>query len=291
LHPPWQEERLNLLEAILLGVLQGLTEFLPVSSTAHLTLAGKLLRLIDAQHPEGWTQFIAVMQLGTIAAVLVYFRRDIITMLVSLVRDVTAKGLGFRTYGPESLLALFIGLGTLPVAVIGFGFRHYIEGAFTKTTIVLSASLVVMAAFLWLAEKLSRRTKSIEQVTWLDSLLIGCAQALALIPGASRSGTTLTAALLLGLTRESAARFSFLLSIPAVLASGFFEMIRIDKSVFELGLGNLVVATVVSGIAGYAAIDWLLRYLRTNSTLVFVWYRFALGLALILMLLWNVIDA
>jgi len=282
---------LNLLEAIVLGVVQGLTEFLPISSTAHLTLAGKLLGLVDPRHPEAWTQFIAVMQLGTIAAVLIYFRRDIVSMLESLLQDATTKGIGFRTYAPESRLALSIALGTVPVALIGFGFKHIIEGALTKTILVLAASLVTMGALLWIAERVSRRTKSLDQVTWFDALLIGCAQALALIPGASRSGTTMTAALFLGLTREAAARFSFLLSIPAVLASGIFEMVRIDKSVFELGMGNLVVATIVSGLAGYAAIDWLLRYLKTNSTMVFVWYRFALGLALILLLLWGVIQS
>jgi len=282
---------LNLLEAIVLGVVQGLTEFLPISSTAHLTLAGKILGLVDPRHPEAWTQFIAVMQLGTIAAVLIYFRRDIVSMLESLLQDATTKGIGFRTYAPESRLALSIALGTVPVALIGFGFKHIIEGALTKTILVLAASLVTMGALLWIAERVSRRTKSLDQVTWFDALLIGCAQALALIPGASRSGTTMTAALFLGLTREAAARFSFLLSIPAVLASGIFEMVRIDKSVFELGMGNLVVATIVSGLAGYAAIDWLLRYLKTNSTMVFVWYRFALGLALILLLLWGVIQS
>jgi undecaprenyl-diphosphatase len=283
---------LNLLEAVVLGVVQGLTEFLPISSTAHLTLAGKLLGLVDPSHPEAWTQFIAVMQLGTIAAVLIYFRRDIVTMLKSLLRDGTSKGIwtGVRKFAPESLLALFIVLGTIPVALIGFGLKHIIEGSLTKTIPVLAASLVAMAALLWLAERVSRRTKSLEQITWFDALLIGCAQALALIPGASRSGTTMTAALFLGLTREAAARFSFLLSIPAVLASGLFEMVRIDKSVFELGMGNLVVATIVSGLAGYAAIGWLLRYLKKNSTMVFVWYRFALGLALALMLLWGVIG-
>ncbi len=283
---------MNLLEAVVLGVVQGLTEFLPISSTAHLTLAGKLLGLVDPRHPEAWTQFIAVMQLGTIAAVLIYFRRDIVTMLKSLLRDATTKGVwtGVRKYAPESLLALFIGLGTIPVALVGFGLKHIIEGSLTKTIPVLAASLVAMAALLWLAERVSRRTKSLDQVTWFDALLIGCAQALALIPGASRSGTTMTAALFLGLTREAAARFSFLLSIPAVLASGLFEMVRIDRSVFELGMGNLVVATIVSGLAGYAAIDWLLRYLKKNSTMVFVWYRFALGLALALLLFWGVIG-
>jgi len=278
------------LEAVFLGVLQGLTEFLPISSTAHLTLAGKLFGFIDPRHPEAWTQFIAVMQLGTLAAVLIYFRRESVGMLKSLVRDLITKGIGVRNYAPESLLALFIALGTIPVALIGYGLKHFIEGALTKTTLVLVASLVTMAALLWLAEKVSRRSKSFEQITWVDALVIGCAQALALIPGASRSGTTLTAALFLGLNRNAAARFSFLLSIPAVLASGLFEMVRINKSVFELGMVNLAIATIVSGLAGYAAIAWLLRYLMKNTTMVFVWYRFALGLALTLMLFWGVIE-
>lgn len=276
--------------AVLLGIVQGATEFLPISSTAHLTLSGKLLGLINPAHPEAWTAFIAVMQLGTLAAVVVYFWRDIVTMAAALARDLRAHGLSFSAYSPDSRLALNIVVGTIPVAVIGFAFKDIIEGALTKTTAVMAASLIGLALLLWFAERVSRHTRAITELTWVDALIIGTAQALALIPGSSRSGTTLTAGLFLGFRRDDAARFSFLLSIPAVLASGVFEMIRIDPSVFELGIGNLVIATIVSAISGYAAIAWLLRYLRTHSAMIFVWYRLALGVLLYLLLWPGLID-
>lgn len=282
---------MNPLYAVLLGIIQGLTEFLPVSSTAHLTLSGKLLGLIDPSHPESWTEFVAVMQLGTLAAVLLYFRKDIATMTAALFHDVARLGIGsgFSGYSQESRMALFIVLGTLPVGFLGYGFKHIIEGALTKTTLVIVASLVALAALLWIAEKAARHIRTLQDVKWTDALLIGCAQAIALIPGSSRSGTTMTAALFLGFTRETAARFSFLLSIPAVLASGVFEMSRIHGT-FDLGVTNLVIATVVSGISGYAAIAWLLKYLMKNTTMAFVWYRFALGFLLTLLLLQGILQ-
>ncbi len=273
------------LSAVVLGIIQGFTEFLPISSTAHLTLAGKLLGYVDAANPAAWTEFIAVMQLGTVTAVLVYFAKDIRSMTVSLFEDLHSKGLAFPSYSARGLLALYIALGTIPVAVIGFSFKQLIEGMFTKTTVVIIGSLVGLAALLWFAEKVSSRARSMEKVTWKDALLIGCAQALALIPGSSRSGTTMTAALFLGLDRTTCARFSFLLSIPAVLASGVFEMLRIDRAVFTLGMGNLVIATVFSFVAGYAAIAWLLRFLMSHSNMVFVWYRFGLGIFLTVLLI------
>jgi len=277
---------LNPFTAVLLGIIQGITEFLPISSTAHLTLAGKLFGLVSTDHPEAWTQFIAVMQLGTLAAVLVYFLRDILGMTRAVVRDLSTHGggQGWKGYSKDSRLAFAIAIGTLPVGVIGFALKHVIEGVLTKSPAVIAASLIILALLLWLAEKVSRRTKDLNRVSFLDALIIGCAQALALIPGSSRSGTTMTAALFLGFNRESAARFSFLLSIPAVAASGLFEMLRIDEHVFHLGMGNLVVATIVSSIAGYAAIAWLLRYLVRHTMMVFVWYRIVLGLILIFLL-------
>jgi undecaprenyl-diphosphatase len=149
---------------------------------------------------------------------------------------------------------------------------------------------------LWLAEKVARHAREVEGVTWKDALIVGLAQALALIPGSSRSGTTMTAALFLGFTRSAAARFSFLLSIPAVLASGLYQlykvvdMLRSGADVFHLGVGNLVIATVVSGLAGYAAIAWLLRYLMRHTTMIFVWYRFALGIVLTLLLMQGILN-
>ena len=272
---------MNPLYAVLLGIVQGLTEFLPISSTAHLTFAGKLFGFIDTDHPEAWTAFIAVIQLGTMAAVVIYFWRDLVSMAESILRDFRTYGFrnGFKDYSADSRMAWFIVIGTLPVATIGYAFKHIIEGTLTKTTFVLVCSLIGLALLLWLAEKVSRHTRTIDEITWRDALLIGCAQALALVPGSSRSGTTITAALFLGFTRTAAARFSFLLSIPAVLASGLFELVRSDASVFELGLPSLLIATVVSAISGYAAIAWLLRYLMKHTTMVFVWYRIVLGIA------------
>jgi len=288
----------NPLLAVLLGIIQGLTEFLPISSTAHLTIAGKVLGLVDLDHAAAWTAFIAVMQLGTMAAVLVYFWKDLVGILMGLIRDLTTGAATRRGQGwsRESRLALAIVIGTIPVGVVGLLFEDQIEGALTKSIPVIIGSLVVLAALLWLAEKVARHERTITHVGLWDALLVGCAQALALIPGSSRSGTTITAGLLLGFTREAAARFSFLLSVPAVLASGFFQMYKIagmmqtGADVFHFGVANLVIATVVSGIAGYAAIAWLLRYLMRHTTLVFVWYRFALGLVLAILLMSGFLE-
>ena len=274
--------------AFLLGVVQGLTEFLPVSSTAHLTLAGKLLNVIDPNHPEAWTEFIAVMQLGTVAAVILYFRKDLWEMVASLLHDLRnmRRGSGGTPGGgftEHSRMAFYIVIGTLPVALVGLSLKKIIEGSMTKSTLVIAISMIALALLLWLAEKVARHVRGISQVTWVDALVIGLAQGCALIPGSSRSGTTITAGLFLGLTRESAARFSFLLSIPAVVASGLFELTKIHGG-FDLGLGNLLISTVVSGVVGYAAIAWLLRYLMRNTAMVFVWYRLALGLLLFTLL-------
>jgi undecaprenyl-diphosphatase len=278
--------------AVLLGIIQGITEFLPISSTAHLTLAGKLFGLIAAAHPETWTEFIAVMQVGTLTAVIVYFWRDLLRMATSLIADLRSKGLrsGFRAYSQDSRLALLLVVGTLPVALIGFALKTFIEGTFTKTVLVLAGSLIALALLLWLAERISTHRRMLEELTWIDALVVGLAQAFALIPGSSRSGTTITAGLFLGISRDAAARFSFLLSIPAVLASGVFELARIDPSVFEMGFLNLALATVVSGVTGYATIAWLLRYLMKHTTMAFVWYRFALGVALMLLLRSGIIT-
>ncbi len=275
---------MNPLFAFLLGVVQGLTEFLPVSSTAHLTLVGKLLNVVDPLHPEAWTEFIAVMQLGTIAAVILFFRKDLWNMAVSVYRDITRPSREEGRVTAPSRLALYIILGTLPVALIGLSLKHIIEGSLTKSTIVIAVSMVTLALLLWLAERLARHVRGVADLTWKDALVIGLAQVCALIPGSSRSGTTITAGLFIGLTRESAARFSFLLSIPAVVASGAYELSKIQGT-FQLGAGNLVIATVVSGVVGYASIAWLLKFLMRNTAMVFVWYRIVLGLFLVTLLL------
>ena len=283
---------MNLFHAVLLGIIQGLTEFLPISSTAHLTLAGKLMGLLGEDTSEGWTAFIAVMQLGTLAAVIAYFLKDLMRMCLAVLVDLKKGFRIFRQGGSsgESRLAVYLILGTIPIGLAGLLFSKVIHSMFTKSTVVIMSSLVVLAAFLWLAEKLASHKRSLEQITVRDALLIGLAQVLALIPGSSRSGTTITAALFLGMSRTAAARFSFLLSIPAVAASGLYELTKMSGSALHFGLLNLVVATVVSAIAGYAAIAWLLRYLSTHTAMAFVWYRIGLGALLGLLLALNLIQ-
>jgi len=283
---------LNLFYAVLLGLIQGLTEFLPISSTAHLTLTGKLLGLVDATNPQAWTSFIAVIQLGTLGALLIYFFRDIVGMTSALIQDIgtNGRGNGLRGYSHESRLALAVSVGTIPMIIAGLLLKDIIEGMFTKSTPVIIASLITLAAFLWLAEKVARHVRQIESVTVKDALVIGIAQALALIPGSSRSGTTIAAGLFLNFTRHSAARFSFLLSIPAILGSGLYQVTKIEADMSGLGIHSLILATVVAGISGYAAIFWLIRYLMKHSTMLFVWYRFGLGLVLTAMLLTNMIQ-
>ena len=274
---------MSLFYSILLGIIQGITEFLPVSSTAHLTIAGSLLGLINPDRPDEWTAFIAVIQIGTMAAVIIYFFKDLVEIVegcfVDGVRYVQspANGLG------RARMGWYIILGTLPVAVIGLAFRKIIEGTLTKSLTVIGISAIVLALILWLAERVGSRKKEMANVTWLDSLIVGFAQSLALIPGSSRSGTTITAGLFLGFTRADAARFSFLLSVPAVFASGMLELYEMRHFMHDLGIMNVVVATLVSGIVGYASIAFLLRYLKTHTTYVFIFYRIALGVLLLTM--------
>ena len=273
--------RMSLLQSILLGIIQGITEFLPISSTAHLTIAGTAMGVINPERPDEWTAFIAVMQIGTLAAVVVYFFKD----LVDIVKGFFVDGLRYVQSPSNGLgkarMGWYIILGTLPVATFGLLFKKIIEGNLTKSLSVIGTSLIVLALILWLAEKIGSRTKEMKSATWLDSLIVGFAQSLALIPGSSRSGTTITAGLFLGITREDAARFSFLLSIPAVFASGVLELYQMRHFIHDVGIMNVVASTVVAGIVGYASIAFLLKYLRTHTTFLFIYYRIALGTTLL----------
>jgi undecaprenyl-diphosphatase len=267
---------LTIAQAIVLGLIQGLSEFLPISSTAHLTLAGRAMDLIDPAAPERWTEFIAIVQLGTLLAVLLYFARDIITITGAFVRE-NLRRVPLREQSFAARSGWMIILGTIPIVAIGLALKDLIEGALTKNLIVIGTSLVVLAILLEIAERVARFERPIEKMTMRDAVFIGTAQAVALIPGSSRSGTTLTAGLFAGLTREAAARFSFLLSIPAVAASGLLEAVKVAGHIDGSGVLTLAIATVVAGISGYAAIAFLLRYLRTHSTRLFVAYRLLLG--------------
>jgi undecaprenyl-diphosphatase len=277
---------MSLFEAILLGLIQGLTEFIPISSTAHLTLAGKWIGLIDPQHPDQWTAFIAVIQLGTLVAVFAYFWSDILRIIAGFVAANLAA-IRKTSVDPEtagySKLGWLIIVGTIPVGVVGLLFRHQIEGAFTKDLRVISGSLIGLALVLTMAEVVGRQRRGMSELRMSDAIIVGIAQCFALIPGSSRSGSTITGGLFAGLKRETAARFSFLLSIPAVAASGLLELPKALHSI-TAGWASIAAATVIAGISGYLSIAFLLRYLQRHTTYLFVVYRIVLGALLIALL-------
>lgn len=263
---------MTLLEAIVLGLVQGLTEFLPISSTAHLKIVPALL---------GWDDpgaaYSAVIQLGTVGAVLVYFARDLGRLTKGFIRGLVER----RPLGNEdSRLAWFVGLGTIPIGLLGLTFKSVIETTL-RSLYIISASLIALAIVLFIVERLAKHVRTLQQMTLRDGLIIGAWQALALIPGASRSGTTITGGLSLGFTREDAARYSFLLSIPATTLAGIFELKHLLEAPTRPATLMLVVGTAVSFVSGLAAIAGLLRFLRTRSTMVFVAYRIGLGLLLL----------
>jgi len=266
---------MGLLRAVVLGLVQGITEFLPISSTAHLRIVPELL---------GWTDpgaaFDAIIQLGTVAAVLVYFRHDIFRLFRAWVEGIQRKEPLGTT---ESRLAWYVLVGTLPVVVLGFAFKHAIETSL-RSLYVVAGSMIILALLLAAAEWTARHSRRLEDMTWTDGWVIGLWQAVALVPGSSRSGTTLTGGLWRGLRREDAARYSFLLSIPATTAAGVFELRHLLRSGIPFTGVEALVAGGVAFLSGMLAIDGLLRYLRTRTTLVFVLYRLALG-ALLLVLL------
>jgi undecaprenyl-diphosphatase len=274
---------MNLFHAIILGIVQGLTEFIPVSSSGHLIIAKKLMGLESVMTPEQITAFDAVMQLGTLAAVMVYFLRDIVGITLGFISGnlVWLKGDRDQTARKGARLGWMIILGTLPIAAVGLLAKKFIEGAATKNLTVIGVSMVVWALLLWVAEQVGSRRREMEQIGVREALLVGGMQCFALIPGSSRSGTTMTAALFAGLTRETAARFSFLLSIPAIGASGLLELREALHLLNGTSMFNLTVATAVSGVVGYASIAFLISYLRRNSTNIFIIYRLLAGLAML----------
>jgi undecaprenyl-diphosphatase len=263
----------SLLEAIVLGIAQGLTEFLPISSTAHL-------RIIPAF--AGWEDpgaaFTAVTQLGTMAAVLLYFRHDLIRIGRAWLRSVRNREARREL---DARLGWYILLGTIPIGIFGVLFKDQIETG-ARDLYLISVTLIVLGLVLLAAEKVGRKDRSIKQITRRDGIAIGFAQALALVPGVSRSGATITAGLMLGFDRASAARYSFLLSVPAVVISGLFELRKIGDE-GGAGAAPTILATLAAFVVGYASIAFLLRWLTRHSLAVFVAYRVGLG-ALVLAL-------
>jgi len=280
----------TIIEAIILGIIQGFTEFLPISSTGHLTVAGKLLGLISEDHPEQWTSFIAVIQLGTLVSILIYFWKDLWNILVDFLKENFKERKSFSNQGFNSRTGWLIIIGSIPVVIIGILFKDLIEGSLTKNLYVISCSLIGLAILLAIAEKTAKFRKEIKDISIVNALFIGLAQAFALIPGSSRSGTTITGGLFVGLNRESAARFSFLLSVPAILGSGLLQLYEALEFVDSSMAINLIISTLFSGISGYIAIDFLLKYLRKNTTFLFIYYRIALGLIIIILLSAGIIS-
>jgi undecaprenyl-diphosphatase len=270
----------NPLQSVVLGVVQGLTEFLPISSTAHLRIVPALF---------GWDDpgaaFTAVTQLGTMTAVLIYFRRDIARIVWTWLRSLRDPSLRGEL---DARLGWYIGLGTIPIGIFGFLFKDQIETGARNLTLIAGA-LILLALVLAYAERAGRRERGVQSLNLRDGVVIGAAQAVALIPGVSRSGSTISAGLFLGLRRADAARYSFLLSIPAVVLSGLFELRNIGDGSGP-GAVSTIVATVLAFVVGYASIALLLRFLVNHSTLVFVGYRIALGVLVLALVATNVIS-
>lgn len=279
---------MSFLEAIVLGLVQGVTEFLPISSTAHLRIIPAVMKMADDRHSwaDPGAPASAIIQLGTMLAVLLYFWRDVVSLTRAFVHSLIVRR---PLETEESRLAWYIGGGTVPIVVAGWLLEDFIKTE-ARSLWIIAGSLIGLALVLAWAERVSALARQINDLRFVDAGIIGVAQALALIPGSSRSGTTITAGLFLGLTREAAARFSFLLSIPAVALSGLYELYDIRHELTAATSAPLLLATGVAAVSGYAAIAFLLRYLRTHSTALFIGYRIGLGIVLIILLLLGRIE-
>lgn len=274
---------MTLLQAIVLGLVQGLSEFIPISSTAHLRIVPALLGWGDPGAAAS-----AVIQLGTLLAVLIYFAKDIARITVAFVRALMS-GKPFDTY--DARIGWYIIAGSVPIVVVGLALKDFIEGG-ARSLWIIAFSLIGLAIALWIAERIAARSelRVIGDLTFKDAILIGLAQCLALIPGSSRSGTTIMMGLFRKLTHEAAARFSFLLSIPAIFGSGMFELVAEKEHLAELGWVPIAVAVFVSFVSGWLSIYFLLRYLRTHTTGLFIVYRIALGVIIIGLLLAGILQ-
>jgi undecaprenyl-diphosphatase len=281
----------TLLQAIVLGIVQGLTEFLPIASTAHLRIVPALFDWHfhyagHARTNDPGAPFTAVVQLGTTAAIVLYFWRELLQVTVAWFRGLVDRSVRGTL---EYKLGWYLILATIPIAVFGLVFSDQITTG-ARNLWLIASTLIALALLLAAAEKVGRRVREEEDLGTADAVVVGAAQTLALIPGASRSGTTITAGLFRGLTREAAARFSFLLSIPAVVLSGAYEAVDPGKG-GSPGAGLTGLAVVFAFVVGLASIHWLMRWLANHSTFVFVYYRIALGVLVLVLLSTGLLDA
>lgn len=283
-------------ESFILGLVQGLTEFLPISSSAHL----RLTAAFAGWHDPG-AAFTAITQIGTEAAVLIYFRKDIATIVGAWCRSVVAmvRRDGSMQGNHDAQLGWLVIIGSIPIGVLGVTLKDQIEGPFRDLRLI-ATTLIVMGLVLGLADRLAARAetgggrhranggKTLRDLGVRDGLIYGCCQALALVPGVSRSGATISGGLLMGYTREAAARYSFLLAVPAVLASGFYELR--DAGEGHVAWGQTVFATLVAFVVGYAVIAWFMRFITTRSFMPFVYYRVALGILIFILVAAGILS-
>lgn len=274
---------MDLFQSIILGLIQGLTEFLPISSSGHLLVFPALV---------GWEDpgaaFSAVIQLGTEAAVLIYFRNDLWRIARTWLKSLREPGL---RGDPEARMGWYLVVATIPIAILGFVFQHQIETA-ARNLWLVGSTLVLFGLVLGFADRVGTKSRTVDGLSFRDGALIGLAQSLALIPGVSRSGATISAGLFLGLERTVAARFSFLLAIPAVVLSGTYELLKLLTGKEHVGepMLNVAVATLVAFVVGFAVISWFLRYLTTHSMRLFVWYRVLVGIGVLTLLAAGAIN-
>lgn len=274
---------MGIFEAIILGIVQGLTEFLPVSSSAHLRVTSELLGIGDAG-----AAFTAITQLGTEAAVIVFFWRDIVRIIGRWFQSLSGKTVPRND--PDAKLGWWIILGTLPIVVFGLLFQDAIETTLRSLWFV-AISLIVFGLLLGVADRVAKNVRPLEKLTWKHGVIYGLAQAMALIPGVSRSGGTITAGLFMGYTREAAARYSFLLAIPAVLGSGFYQLLKVIKApAGQAPMSLTAVATVVAFAVALVVIGVFMRYISKGSYMPFVIYRVLLGGTIIVLLLTGVLT-
>jgi undecaprenyl-diphosphatase len=276
---------LNIFEAVLLGAIEGVTEFLPISSTGHLTIVEKLLGY-EIDDPD-ITAFTAIIQSGAVLATVIFLRRDLIRIVAAWFRGLTGAP---ARRNPDYRYGWAIILGSLPIGVIGLLFQDTITTTLRSLWFVASA-LILWSGVMWFADHAATQIRHEDDVTWKDTLIIGVVQSLALIPGISRSGATMSAGLLRDFDRVTVTKLSFFLSIPALLgATALQSVTEFDNISGGVGWGNTIVATIVSFVVGYAAVAWLLKFIAKHSYSLFIGYRLVLGALLMVLLATNVID-
>lgn len=276
---------MSLIEAIILGVIEGVTEFLPISSTGHLTIAEKLMGY-DINAPD-ITAFTAIIQIGAIAASLVYFRKDIYRIASAWLVGLADK----KKRGFDYKFGWYIIFGSLPIAFVGLIFRHHIETTLRSLWFVV-AGLIVWSLVLWVADRKATQKRGEKDLRLRDTIAIGLTQCIALIPGVSRSGATISAGLFAGIDRVTATRLSFFLGIPALVSAGILQLVtRADDIGNGVGWNATIAGIISSFIVGYMTIAWLLRFVAGHSFSLFIWYRLALGVVIATLLITGTIEA